>query len=81
MAALWESIASQLASVGLTKLAGEAVSHGAEADARRREGLRRRAEVASSRVRGHSRSRLWPMSSRRRATCPAPKSGCRRCAA
>jgi hypothetical protein len=45
MAANWGSIASQLASMGLTHLAREAVSHGAEAEARQREELRRRTEA------------------------------------
>jgi hypothetical protein len=45
MAANWGSIASRFASMGLTNLAREAVSYSAEAGARQREDLRRRAEA------------------------------------
>jgi hypothetical protein len=45
MGANWGFIASQLASIGLTNLARDAVSYGAEAEASQREELRRRAEA------------------------------------
>jgi hypothetical protein len=50
MPANWGSIAGQLGSLGFTNLAKEAIKHGGDAEQRRKEELRRLAELDQKRA-------------------------------